>query len=477
MIYNDEDDILQFERYGRAAPDEEATQANAPTGALSPVADPAESAQLTQPVQALSDKTTRRVELSQQTVPTAVGTKGKSEKRKTPQSTFTPPPAPPSTQVREDAERYRAPHRRDGLGWVFVTILSVGLVIMLGIGLFMGARVINSGDPARVAAAQTPTLIIPTYDATAAAAFAFNVPTSSSALTPTAVTQTQPQIGLDIRAWNGTERFTVLMLGLDKRPNQQGTAFRTDSMMLISLDPTTGSIGILSIPRDLYVEIPPDTVVGSGYGLQRVNTAYYLGELARPGYGAALAMQTVQYNLGIRVHDYVVYDFEAIIRLIDAVGGVQINVLTPISDPLYPDMYGGYEPLYIRAGMQQMDGALALKYARTRHSSSDIHRAQRQQEVMMALRQKILSTDLVPSLLAQVPSLWAGLDRHISSGLSLEQLIQLLLYAKDIQTFRQGVIDYRYVTDVMWQGQAVLVPNRARIGGLLVEVFGAGYTQ
>jgi polyisoprenyl-teichoic acid--peptidoglycan teichoic acid transferase len=344
------------------------------------------------------------------------------------------------------------------LGLALLLTLATGLLLFLGLRFLLrpepsitGANLTSNvaGDP--LATATLPTLPMPT-----------------------------PTVGLQLAPWNGKERFTILLLGLDKRPRDTGTAFRTDSMILLSLDPATGSLGMLSVPRDLYVEIPADTVVGSYYGLQRVNTGYYLGEIARPGYGPRLAVQTVQYNLGIRIHDYIVYDFEAVIALIDAVGGIDILVEKAIYDAEYPDMYGGYEPpLSIKAGQQHMDGALALKYARTRHGSSDIERARRQQQVILALRDRVLQQDLIPTLLLNAPALWAKLGNNLRSGLSLEQLLQLALYAKDInpQNVRKGVIDYRYVQDAMWNGQAVLVPNRAAIGGLLSEVFGPNYNN
>jgi polyisoprenyl-teichoic acid--peptidoglycan teichoic acid transferase len=249
--------------------------------------------------------------------------------------------------------------------------------------------------------------------------------------------------------------------------------------MLVSFDPKTNSVGILSIPRDLYVEVPADTVTGRYYGLQKVNSAYVLGELARPGYGAELAMQTVQYNLGIRVHDYVVFEFQTVIDVVNAVGGIDIDVKSPISDAQYPDMYYGYDPLYIPAGRIHMNGELALKYGRSRHGSSDIDRAQRQQEVIMAVRDRILSYNMIPQLLVQAPNLWGSLSRHVKSGLSFEQMVQLLLYAKDIkpENIRRGVIDFKYVQGVMWNGASVLVPNRAAIGPLLVEVFGENYNE
>src|SRR5262249_25002329 len=264
-------------------------------------------------------------------------------------------------------------------------------------------------------------------------------------------------------------RFTVLVVGLDRRPGETGLAYRTDTMMLVSLDPASHSLGILSIPRDLYVDVP-------GYNdLQRVNSPMVLGELGQPGYGPELMMQTVQYNLGIRVHDYVAIDFNTFISVIDAIGGVDINVPYTISDPQYPDMYYGYDPFYIRAGLQHLDGKTALKYARTRHGDNDFQRAQRQQQVLYAIRDKVLKLDMLPQLIIQAPTLWNDVSTGVSTGLTFDQIIQLVLYLKDIpsENIKTGVIDENYTTGYTTsQGAAVLVPDRARLGPLMVSVFG-----
>src|SRR5258708_24243813 len=165
-------------------------------------------------------------------------------------------------------------------------------------------------------------------------------------------------VALNIRAWDGKQRFTILLMGLDKRPGEIGTGFRTDTIMLLSVNPATRSIGILSIPRDLYMPLSnqPD--------LQRINSVYVIGELQRPGGGPRLVMQTIQYNLGIVVNSYVAVSFDTVISLIDSMGGIDINVPETINDPEYPDMNYGFDPLLIPAGQTHMDGPLALKYSR-----------------------------------------------------------------------------------------------------------------
>ncbi|MEP7288332.1 MAG: LCP family protein [Chloroflexota bacterium] len=306
-----------------------------------------------------------------------------------------------------------------------------------------------------------------------------STPTQANVADVASTSAPTPTVGLAIQPWDGTHRLTILLMGIDKRPNEKGTAFRTDSMMIVSLDPATKTVGILSVPRDLFVDIPTDTVVRNSYGLQRVNAAYVIGELARPGYGPQLAMQTVQYNLGIRINNYVVYEFGTVINGIDTVGGIDINVPYAIYDPSYPDMYYGYDPLRIPAGPVHMDGALALKYARTRHQTSDFDRAKRQQQVLLAVRDKVLNANMVGDLVKQAPDIWSKLSTTTHSDLTFDQLVRLALYFKDIPqaNVHQGVIDTNYVTGQNYQGAAILVPERSKIGPLLQQVFGNNYNS
>jgi LCP family protein required for cell wall assembly len=234
---------------------------------------------------------------------------------------------------------------------------------------------------------------------------------------------------------------------------------------------------MLSVPRDLFISIPPNTVVGTGYGLQRINSAYAIGQLVKPGSGPELEMQTVQYNLGMRINAYVVVDFQAVVAIVDAVGGVDVDVPYAINDPAYPNMNYGYDPLYIPAGHIHMNGDLALKYARSRHQSDDLDRAKRQQQIIQAVRSKILSLNMVPRLLVQAPALWSALSADVHSDLTLDQWLQLALYAKDIPlgSIHQAVLNWQYVQSRVYQGMDILVPDRALIGPLLEQVFGANY--
>ncbi len=377
-----------------------------------------------------------------------------------------PPPLPQESAARARVRRRRVKSRGRGGEWAWVVIAAamMGIVIVLGMSVSLVLRVSQSATEAiPTAAAFLPTAVDVRADFTSL----------SSATGGERVILSDGR-SITLVPWDGMSRFTVLVMGLDRRPGEDGLAFRTDTMLLVSMDPLSNSLGVLSIPRDLYVDVP-------GYSqLQRVNTPMVLGELRQPGFGPQLAMQTVQYNLGIRVHDYVIVDFNTFVRFVDLIGGIEMDVPYPISDALYPDMNYGYDPFYIRAGRQVLDGATALKYARTRHGDNDFQRAARQQAVMYAVRDRLMTADALTQLIIQAPTLWATLSEGVYTGLTLEQVIQLALYLKNIPVanIHTGVINEAYTMNwVTPQGAAVLVPDRARLGQLMVEVFGSTYSQ
>ncbi|UCC50632.1 MAG: LCP family protein [Anaerolineaceae bacterium] len=250
----------------------------------------------------------------------------------------------------------------------------------------------------------------------------------------------------------GDQRTNILVMGIDRRPGESFIS-RTDSMMLISVDAQDEKISILSIPRDLYVMIP-------GFGRDRVNTAFVYGSTGNnPAGGAALAMRTLEYNLGIHIDHYVLLDFSAVTKGIDTLGGVQVYVPVEINDPTFPDMNYGYDPLYIPAGSQQMDGRTALKYARTRHIDNDFGRAMRQQQVLLAARDKALGLGM-PGLLARAPELFKRVEQGVRTDLSLEQIVELSRTASGIATenIRNEVLDGNYVSPYITdKGAQVLV--------------------
>ena len=262
--------------------------------------------------------------------------------------------------------------------------------------------------------------------------------------------------------WQRTERVNILLLGADKRPDE--TIYRTDTLIVITLDPETKTAGMLSIPRDLWVPIP-------GYDESRINQAYVLGEVKKyPGGGTALAMRTIQEFLGIPIHGYVLVDFDGFVKLIDQIGGIDVTVEKTIHDTQYPTDDYGYQEVYIPAGQVHMDGDLALKYARVRHGSSDIDRGRRQQQVLLAARDKSLRLNLLPKL----PSLMATIMGTVKTDLQPGEILALAKLANQVETdqIQSRVIDYTLVADAKTPGGGeVLLPDREKIRAVVDELF------
>lgn len=262
------------------------------------------------------------------------------------------------------------------------------------------------------------------------------------------------------------ERINVLLLGIDRRKGEQGP-WRTDTMIVATLDPKTKTAGLLSIPRDLYVPIP-----APGAGENRINTANYYGDQTRyPGGGPALAKKTVEYNFAIPVHYYVLIDFDGFRRIIDTLGGIDIDVPQPIHDDAYPTEDYGVTTIYIPAGRQHMDGERALQYARTRHSTSDFDRSKRQMQVLLAARDKALQINA----LAKAPQLLSELKDAVQTDLTPEQILALAPIVAQIRTdnIKTRSIDQTMTYEIRLNtGADVLWPDREKIGALIKELFG-----
>ena len=226
-------------------------------------------------------------------------------------------------------------------------------------------------------------------------------------------------------------RTTILLMGIDKRQGmEQERAFRTDTMILITIDPVGKKVGMLSIPRDLWVNIP-------GFEARdRINTANFKGDAYRlPGGGPELAIETIAANLGIQADNYIRINFTAFETLVDEIDGIEINVPQAIDDPRYPDCCTGYDPLYIPQGVRHMDGSLALKYARTRATyGGDFDRAARQQQVLLAVRDKILTMKMLPKLVARAPKLYSTLSGSYDTDLTLEKIVGLMDLVREIDS-------------------------------------------
>ena len=255
----------------------------------------------------------------------------------------------------------------------------------------------------------------------------------------------------------------ILILGIDRRPGE-GNAVRTDTMLLVHTDLSSRRLVLLSIPRDLWVTIP-------GKGEERINTAHLFGELDMPGNGPARAAETVTYNLGVPVHHTLRLDFYAFDKVIDAAGGIDVDVPTPIIDDAYPTEDYGTMRIEIPAGPQHMDGETALQYARSRHSSSDFDRAARQQQILVALVKKLIT----PSGLFLAPRVYQAFKDTVETDMSLRDLARLALawQRSGEDGLQKIVIDRELTTPFRTaQGAAVLLPRWELIHPLVQEQFG-----
>jgi polyisoprenyl-teichoic acid--peptidoglycan teichoic acid transferase len=273
--------------------------------------------------------------------------------------------------------------------------------------------------------------------------------------------------------WNGASRVTILILGLDHRDweSREGPP-RSDTMLLLTVDPLSKTAGMLSVPRDLWVSIP------GMRGYHKINTAYRFGELYNmPGGGPGLAMKTVEDLLGVPIDFYAQIDFSAFERFIDELGGVEVNVPEEIVvDPLGPGNTVRLEP-----GKQVLDGPVALAYARNRYTKDgDFDRARRQQQVVFAIRDQVMRLDALPSLAARAPALYQALGEGIHTNLTLEQAVQLAWLGQQIprENIQSAVIgnkQVRYGTSP--DGLAIFIPVRSQIRLLRDEIFAASFSS
>jgi LCP family protein required for cell wall assembly len=265
----------------------------------------------------------------------------------------------------------------------------------------------------------------------------------------------------------GRDTINFLLLGSDTR---SGSSFRTDTMVVAIVRPSTGEVSLISLPRDLWVNIP--TV-----GMQRLNTAYQYGDLYYyPGGGAGLLKDTIQNNLGISIDHTAMVDFNGFRQVVNTIGGVEVPVFCPytdwhlISPELDPENEYNWELYTVGPGLIKMDGDLALWYARSRKRSSDFDRGRRQQEVLRALYSQALRTNLVTHL----PDLYSQVSSSITTDLGFTDILSMAPLSLHLTNadIRSYYINEKNGTVSSWitpEGAYVLIPNDAAIAALVQE--------
>ncbi len=275
-----------------------------------------------------------------------------------------------------------------------------------------------------------------------------SLPASGETPTPEEVSQGAP-VSLD-------DTLNILVVGSDER--RPGQPWRSDVIMVVAVDFAHRQVGVVSFPRDLYVDIP--TV-----GKNRINTATFFGGVNnyKNGGDIGLLKDTLAQNFGIRIDHYVKFNFETFKDIIDALGGIDIVVDCPITGK-FPVEEGSKQLKWqtLQPGKYHMDGEFALRYVRERKTTSDVDRNRRQQRVLIAMRKRAQEVNILP----RIPALYQAMRDNIETDLGLTDIVGLArlglqIAPKDVHGFNIG---YKQVKS--WQtpgGAMVLVPNMEKI--------------
>ncbi len=303
---------------------------------------------------------------------------------------------------------------------------------------------------------------------------ALGTPVVNEQGTPVAVPPTPVPAAPEVQmpTWDGASRINILFIGLDYRDYLANDGPpRTDTMILFTVDPQSKTAGMLSIPRDLWVNIP-------GFGYSRINTAYPSGEGAQlPGGGPGLAMKTVEQVIGVPVQYYGSIDFHAFEEAIDAMGGLYIC----IPEKIRIDPIGDKRPEVLKPGCQTLWGYQILAYARNRYTANgDVDRAGRQQQVIFALYNQIFNPSNFSTMLSKAPKIYAEASAGLRTNLTFDDLMKLgvLMSQIPLENIKHGIIDTTMTTmhNVTLAGQnaSILKPMPDKIRVVRDEIFISG---
>ncbi len=281
----------------------------------------------------------------------------------------------------------------------------------------------------------------------------------------------------------GQDRINILLLGMGGKNHEGGNL--TDTIMLVSLKPSTNQVAMLSIPRDMAIPM-------ENMGWRKINNVNAYAEAESPGSGGLAISQAVSDLLKIPVDYYIRVDFEAFIKIVDQIGGLTIDVENTFDDYSYPvwgkeDAYpyeSRYEHLHFDRGLKEMDGSLALKYVRSRHAAgiegSDFARSRRQQKVIQAVKDKVLSMHVLfkPKLISEIIG---TVQEHVATNLKIWEIVKIWEMFKDIKTedIANRVLDNSpeglLTATISPEGAYLLIPRSGKfteIEYLVQNVFG-----
>ena len=258
------------------------------------------------------------------------------------------------------------------------------------------------------------------------------------------------------------QRVNILLLGSDNDQKFAQDAVLSQTMIVVSIDPAKRQVTLLSLPRDLWVAIP-------GHPSAKIDLAYKEG-------GASLARATVEKAFRIPIHYYAWIGLDGLVKVVDRLGGVDVDVLHPVLDDNFPNDFSGSgygtERVYLAAGPQHLDGRHTLQYVRSRHGDllSDFGRSVRQQQVLLAMQQRTAGMDLVTA----IPSFARDLNGHVKTDLDLVRLTQLMLFMRGL---RAGDVHQAFITPfvrdaVSTDGQQILTADWPAVNAYLRQLFG-----
>ncbi len=275
-------------------------------------------------------------------------------------------------------------------------------------------------------------------------------------------------------------RINILLLGSDT-DQKFGTSangsnvYLAQTDIIVTIDPNTKSVAMLSIPRDFYLNIP-------GVGMGKLDEAFEHGySYGQGGFDGAVALSrlTIYQDFGIPINYYAWVGLDGFIKVIDTVGGVDVDVLHPITDDAYPDDVGNttgdiyaYKRLYIAPGPQHLSGQQALEYVRSRHADlvGDFGRSARQQQVLSALKSKLVNPDIV----TQLPQIAKDLDGYVKTDMQLSDVLKLMYFARalDPNKIQHVILDPPYSTPTnLPSGESIVQPNCSAIVPVLNQLF------
>jgi len=276
-----------------------------------------------------------------------------------------------------------------------------------------------------------------------------------------------------------SDRINILLLGVGG-PGHDGP-YLSDTNIIVSIKPSTNEVALISIPRDLAVKI-------DNYGVSRINYADALGENKNPGQGGEYARQVFSKVFNIDIPYYARVNFSAFEQIVDAVGGIDVTVDNPFVDYSYPGENYSYQTITFASGTQQMNGATALKFSRSRHGTngenSDFARARRQQKVIAALKDQLLSFGTLSSP-TTLQKIYESLSSNIATNLEFSQMLYLASMARDVDTtkIKHLVLDssangylYSYIADT---GAYLLAPKGESFDAInmaIANIFNTGFS-